>query len=72
MLKEAPQDPCCLPLCSPQPPILPSRLGAALKICLMREIKHVTAETISKWKFISPMGPLPDWSQRSPTPYHQP
>lgn len=33
-------------LCALPTPILPSRQGAALEICLMKEIKRVTAETI--------------------------
>ena len=33
-------------LCALPHPILPSRQGAALEICLVKEIKRVTAETI--------------------------
>ena len=33
-------------LCALPTPILPSRLGTALEICPMKEIKHVTAEII--------------------------
>ena len=52
------------------PPILPSRLGATLEICLMKDIKHVTAETIFQmginFSHGSPARPVPEEPNSSP------
>lgn len=57
-------------LCALPHPILPSRQGAALEICLMKEIKHVTAETIFQMRINlsqgSPARLIPEEPDSSP------
>lgn len=57
-------------LCALPHPILPSRQGAALEICLMKEIKRVTAETIFQMRINlsqgSPARLIPEEPDSSP------